>query len=246
MHFKIIQNFTKYSRANSDATEEDLFAALQTAVNADGTLDAQYKVATIFSSWTRQAGFPLVTVERNYVTGDITLSQERYFAVNQTGPDPSLWWIPFNYAIGSAPDFGSTAATRWFSARSEKIDNLQTALDTDWLLVNIRQTGYYRVKYDLHNYKLLSEQLVKNHSAIHLTSRSQLIDDAFELARSERLGYSVVFDLIEYLEHELEYVPWASAFRGLDLVDRLYAGNATKYDQFNVSKNKMQRVVHIV
>lgn len=35
--------------------------------------------------------------------------------------------------------------------------------DKTWLLGNINQTGYYRVNYDLQNWKLLIQQLQTNH-----------------------------------------------------------------------------------
>lgn len=211
-------------RDNSAADEDDLFEELEKAVKADLTLDSRFNVPTIFASWTHQAGFPLVTVERNYINGDIVLTQERYLSEQTGTPSTSLWWIPYNFASSSVADFNATAATAWISSRSETI-NLPSTLNTDWFLLNKRQTGYYRVIYDLQNYKLLTEQLRTDLNRIHLTSRSQLIDDAFDFARTERLGYDVVFDLVQYLEHELEYVPWASALRGFELVDRLYSGS---------------------
>lgn len=202
-------------------------------MKADGTLPSNLNVPTIFSSWSRQAGFPLVTVQRNYDDRSFVLSQERYFTVNQTTPSTSLWWIPVNYASASSYEFEFTNATSWFASATETVKD-DTLQPTDWFLLNKRQTGYYRVKYDLQNYKLLAAQLQKDFGVIHLASRSQLIDDAFDFARTERLGYDVVFDLIKYLEHEVEYVPWASSFRGLTHVDRLFAGSAG-YDQFTVS-----------
>lgn len=187
---------------------------------------------TIFSSWTRQAGFPIVTVNRFYEDRSFILNQERYFTVNQTTTSTSQWWIPYNYATASSHEFEFTNATSWFSTLTERVTD-PNILPTDWLLLNKRQTGYYRVKYDLQNYKLLAEQLQNDLDVIHLTSRSQLIDDAFDFARTERLGYDVVFDLLKYLEHEVEYVPWASTIRGLTYVDRLLAGSV-EYERFTV------------
>lgn len=222
-----------HSRENSAADENDLFNELEKAVKADGTLDTRFDVTTIFSTWSRQAGFPVVTVERNYVNGDIVLTQERYFTDIQSQQSASIWWIPYNYASASVANFSDTTAVWWLNAREETFNN-PTTLHTDWFLLNKRQTGYYRVKYDLQNYKLLAAQLDKDFERIHLASRSQLIDDAFDFARTERLGYDVAFDLIKYLEHEVEFVPWASAFRGLTHVDRLYAGSES-YHRFTVS-----------
>lgn len=229
--FNIIQKsnpfFAFSTFCNSEfgaVSESELFSALEEVVKKDGTLREDHDVATIFSTWSRQAGFPLVTVERNYANADIRFSQERYLNINGTSVDPSIWWIPINYAFASEPDFKDTAATGWFRVRSHVINDPGVG-STDWFLLNKRQTGYYRVKYDLRNYRLLADQLDRDFEVIHLTSRSQLIDDAFDLARYERLTYDVAFDLIKYMVNEVEFVPWVSAFRGLQVVDRLLAGS---------------------
>lgn len=219
-------------RANSIANEQDLFAELEKSVKADQTLAIEYDVETIFSSWSNQAGFPLVVVNRNYENGQITLSQERYLAVNATTASPSLWWIPINLATASAANFDVTAAAFWFGTRTHSFTDASVG-QSDWLLLNKRQTGYYRVKYDAENYQRLAAQLVNNFSEIDIVSRSNLIDDAFDLARVERLEYDVVLELSKYLEHELEFVPWSSFFRGLELVNRLYAGS-DRFEKFKV------------
>ena len=44
--------------------------------------------------------------------------------------------------------------------------------DDSWLLGNIDQTGYYRVNYDLNNWRLLTQQLQTNHQVpVHLSAR---------------------------------------------------------------------------
>lgn len=85
--------------------------------------------------------------------------------------------------------------------------------ERSWLLANINQTGYFRVNYDLHNWKLLIQQLHSGHQVpphslpvascltscfpfsslmkpayrffqvISVGNRAGLIDDAFNLAR---------------------------------------------------------------
>lgn len=75
-----------------------------------------------------------------------------------------------------------------------------------------------------------------------MTSRSQIVDDVFEFAKTERLGYDVALDVASYLEHELEYVPWSSAFSALSFVDRQFAGNSN-YSTFHKYVNSL--VAHL-
>lgn len=224
------------TKAYSDATEEDLFVGLQSAVTADNTLAANLNVADIMLSWTRQAGFPLVTVERNYETMAITFKQERYFTAKETTPGTSSWWIPINIATSTLPTIDRTTPDFWIPANTASMTHQGDAPAATWLLVNKQQTGFYRVLYDTQNYQLLANALnSEERSKIHLTSRSAIIDDVFDFARTERLNYTIVFDIIKYLEHEVEYVPWQSAFNGLNFVDRMFAGSE-KYDKYAVSQ----------
>lgn len=79
----------------------------------------------------------------------------------------------------------------------------------DWLIMNVQQTGFYRVNYDLKNWGLISSQLQRNASKIHAVNRAQLMDDALNLARASELPYDVAFNLTAYLRDEEEYLPYA-------------------------------------
>lgn len=48
----------------------------------------------------------------------------------------------------------------------------------------VPSAGYYRVNYDEANWRLLTQQLLNQHTAIHVTNRAQILDDAFNLARA--------------------------------------------------------------
>ena len=55
---------------------------------------------------------------------------------------------------------------------------------------------------------------MKDHTTIHVINRAQIIDDAFNLARSGLLDYETAQSVMGYLSKENEYIPWASAFSG--------------------------------
>lgn len=58
--------------------------------------------------------------------------------------------------------------------------------------------------------------------ALSPTDRSNLLDDAFNLARAGILGYDVALEMTSYLEKENDYLPWESAVSGLSyLADML-------------------------
>lgn len=221
-----------------DATEEDLIEGIQAAVTEDATLLAPLSVSTIMLSWTRQAGFPVVNVNRNYTTGDITLQQERYFTVKPAVQSPALWWIPYNFASASSVVY-TTFADRWIQGQRSTVVTNAGIPSGEWLIINNEQTGFYRVQYDDQNYQLIANELsTGDMNKFKITTRSSIISDVFDFAYTERLNYTIVLDIIKYLEHEVEYVPWASAFTGLNNVDRLFAGSS-KYADFSVRVGKL-------
>lgn len=125
-------------RAYSAAGEEDLFNALQEAVQEDG-LQLPTTFTNIMSSWTRQKGFPVLTVERNYLSTTVTVSQQRYLSNPSTTQDPTTWWIPYNLATASSANFDETTATHWLSANNLSQNITVIGLnDSDWLIVNKR------------------------------------------------------------------------------------------------------------
>lgn len=96
-----------------------------------------------------------------------------------------------------------------------ELDQLQ------WYLFNKGATGYYRVNYDESNWLALGKELenVVNTTIPHL-SRAQLIDDSMDLARTGRLSYKTALSVLQGLINEREYVPWVSAFNGLNWLNR--------------------------
>ena len=52
-----------------------------------------------------------------------------------------------------------------------------------WFIGNLDSIGYYRVNYDVHNWKLLIKQLKSDHSVFTTTERAALIHDSFTFAR---------------------------------------------------------------
>lgn len=231
-----------YLRAQqySAADEDDLFNAIESAVKLYDRLPAHLDARTIMRSWSNQAGFPVLRVQRAYTTNTFTLTQHRYFseedppAKNATAASspPPLWWIPYNWATASSPDFSETRATDWLGTPTAIITATPTLNSDDWLLLNKRQTGYYRVQYDARNYALLAAALERNVTAIHLVSRAQLLNDAFALAHDGHQSYAAALALSRALANDVEYVPWAAAWRGFADIERLLAGSQ-RFSQFS-------------
>lgn len=225
--------YLSISSSYKSTVEDDLFAALDNAAKADNTLDHNLNVHTIFGSWSNQKGYPLLTVERDYQKGTVTLKQSRYISPKTNSTDATTWWIPYNYATASNSNFDDTKPDGWLSQKTKELSGNWSS--NDWILFNKQQTGFYRVLYDENNYKLLAKQLNSdNYTAIHPINRAQIIDDAFEFAQQGLLKWEILFDLLSYLERETDFAPWWSASTVINSIKRpLSAGKESqKFIQF--------------
>lgn len=195
------------------ATSSDLYAGLQASVNADYPDDPP-NVTEIFQTWETQSGYPLVTVTRSG-QDVLTFTQERFYYDEETSD--SLWWIPISYAVGSSSNFEEAQPDFWMQKqktsilRSTESDAPKSWTADDWIVVNIQESGYYRVNYDAELWQLLIKQLNGvDFDKIHLLNRAQLVDDSLNLARAGKIGYEIPFAVLEYLMKEEDYIPWAS------------------------------------
>ena len=67
-------------------------------------------------------------------------------------------------------------------------------------------SSHLSVNYNQNNWELIAKQLLLNHSAIPILTRSQLIDDAFTLAHAKFISYEIPLRLSGYLKNSDEDV----------------------------------------
>ncbi|KAM8750250.1 aminopeptidase N-like [Acanthopagrus schlegelii] len=180
----------------------DLWKYVQKAVDDD---NGYTKVAKVMDSWTKQIGYPVVTI--NTIIGEIT---QRHFLFNDSSESRLLWQVPIRYKTNiSEPEY-------YLLERKSVQTNDFVSKKGEWFLANINCTGYYRVNYDLRNWGRLLNQMETDQSRIPLMNRGQLIDDAFNLARAKLVDVTLALNSTRFLQNETEYIPWESAVRNLE------------------------------
>ncbi|XP_052895825.1 uncharacterized protein LOC128303012 [Anopheles moucheti] len=195
-------------RALSVAFDEQLYDGLQSAIEGKGVLPGDVTVAQIMRTWTNEAGYPVLNVRRSYDTGDVIISQERFYSDRKV-PNSNIWMIPYNYVQQARADFNEFDDFQWLATKAARFGTTVPA--SEWIIFNKQQVGYYRVNYDDRNWELITDALIENWAAVHRLNRAQLIDDAYWLARSGRLDMRVALRLMTYLRNEREYAPWTAA-----------------------------------
>lgn len=202
--------------------------ALSVWNNPEIVIPPETNVPDIMGSWTRQAGFPLITVQRNYdgSTNQVTLTQDRYyFSQPENNPVNTTWWVPYNLVSPSNPGFESTIVEGWIPNVPSFNITVNDLDADDYLLINKQAAGFYRVLYDETNYRLISDAILQNGSLFHSTQVSQLIDDAYEFYETGRASITSVLDLLRVLEFRSDFVSWSPAFNFIFFVNRNIQGH---------------------
>ncbi|CAF3554685.1 unnamed protein product [Rotaria sordida] len=207
----------------SSATQQDLWTYFSQATN--NTID----VERIMDGWTKQAGYPIVEVNRVYNTvgqqrvgGRMVISQ-RPFSLFSTTTKQDKWWIPFKYFDQTFPQSQSLTGSEvvWLNDTSATL-NITTA-DSDWVLANPSYLGIYRTKYDPQNFRLIVTQLQTDHTRIPTITRGALIDDTFALSRTGLINATDAYELIRYLKSEIDFVPWIATLSAMNQQEELLA-----------------------
>lgn len=175
-------------------------------------------IASLLNTWTTQAGYPVVTIERQ---SNVTylVSQQRFLLKSSNHNDTTLWEIPLNYA---SPNESFTSTNGRFTLeRTERSKIVQMQTDTPWKIFNIQQTGYYRVNYDNNTWTAIGNALKdEGHSGIHVLNRAQIVDDILNLARADYIDYYQALNVVQYMEKEDNYLPWTAALQNLNYIAR--------------------------
>ncbi|XP_025271107.1 aminopeptidase N-like [Camponotus floridanus] len=92
-----------------------------------------------------------------------------------------------------------------------------------FLVYNFKVTGYYRVNYDIENWRRITNYLnSKNYNKIHVLNRAQIIDDAFHLMITNQLNSTVFWNITKYLSQETDYVAWYPMFKALEYLSNIF------------------------
>ncbi len=222
-HFLTLDTFRKglnsylveYQYAN--ANRNDLWDSLNEAAQEDGVLQEGLTVGGIMEAWTVQGGYPVVTVE--VAAGRaLTLSQKRFYLNPSADAASDRWTIPVSVAYPGG-SFDDTLPEVWI-LQTEQSADLEVA-ERPYVL-NVQETGYFRVNYDADNWRDLAEVLLSDREQVGRLNRAQVYDDSINLARAGQLGYPAALNLSRALEIERDYIPLEAGLRALYYVNTMF------------------------
>ncbi|CAK1599080.1 unnamed protein product [Parnassius mnemosyne] len=225
VHRQGLRNYL-VDRAYDTVLPIHLFQALQEVGNSSGAFSAYgptFDFIEYYRSWTDQAGHPVLTVNVNHGTGDMTITQRRFNINTGYSPVNTNYIIPITFATASNPDFTNTKPTHIIGNAVSVINRGSTG--DQWVIFNKQQTGFYRVNYDDYTWDLITMALRgSNRAQIHEYNRAQIVNDVFQFARSGLMSYSRAFNILSFLQYETEYTPWVAAITGFSWIRNRLAG----------------------
>jgi aminopeptidase N len=168
----------------------------------------------MMNTWTKQAGYPVISVDE---VGKLT--QHRFYLVQPenasqipTSEFRYVWKVPFKYITekSNEPREADTDAT-----------SVSWTKDDGWIKLNVLQTSFIRVNYDVQNWIRLTEHLMTSLDTTPLKpeDRAGLIEDAFALSDAGQLDIGIALNLSLYLVKERHYVPWHAAIAWFNRID---------------------------
>ncbi|XP_066980516.1 glutamyl aminopeptidase-like [Macrobrachium rosenbergii] len=209
-----VSNFLRKFKYDNAVTK-DLWTELENI--SSGRLD----ISNIMDTWTRQMGYPVLSVKRSAVDSNkIEMRQTRFLSDPKAeSPDDSpfryRWDIPVTYVTDV-----SNKTQVWFRRNMDKLV-IDKPAGATWIKFNVGQYGFYRVNYEPSMWQEIIDLLLSNHEALSAPDRSSLLDDAFNLAGADLMPYETVLSLVAYMKKETHYIPWKTVASHLSKTGRL-------------------------
>ncbi|KAL1302244.1 hypothetical protein AAFC00_002667 [Neodothiora populina] len=169
----------------------DLWAALSDASGKD--------VEKVMDIWTKNVGYPVVTVTEDEKNGSVHVKQNRFLRTADVKPeeDKTLFPVFLGLRTKDGIDEELTLSSR---ERSFPVKDL------DFFKINADHSGIYRTSYSAERLQKLGEAAKKG--LLSVEDRAGMIADAGALAASGYQKTSGVLSLLQGFDTEPEFVVW--------------------------------------
>ena len=177
--------------AYGNTTTEDLWAALSDASGKD--------VVRLADVWTKNVGYPVVTVTEDEKNNSINVKQNRFLRTADVKPeeDKTLYPVVLGLRTKDGVDESSTL---------DKREETFKVPDLDFFKLNADHSGIYRTSYTSERLKKLGENAKAG--LLSVEDRAGMIADAGALSGAGYQKTSGVLNLVKGFDSEPEYVVW--------------------------------------
>lgn len=210
---------------------EDLWAALEES--------SKKPIGAVMSTWTKQMGFPLITVSSK-PQGDglvLNLKQNRFVLDPSKPYEDYLWMVPISVSTSQSPS--KSSALTVLEKREGEL-TVPFVGPNDWIKLNPGLKGYYRTKYP-------PEMLDKFVPAIQDKSmppldRLGLVDDLFAIVQAGHTSTVEVLKLLKAFEYETDFNVWSSVCNILSRLNSLLSHTDYHNDFVDYQKRLLAKI----
>ncbi|XP_030747125.1 puromycin-sensitive aminopeptidase-like, partial [Sitophilus oryzae] len=197
---------------------EDLWEALEEA--------SKKPVAEVMSTWTKQKGFPAVTVDSRPSPGGVTLtlSQSKFTSDGLPPSENYIWMAPVSISTSKNP--GKEVASIVLKEPKTELF-VPDVSESDWIKVNPGTIGFYRTRYPPEMLERLLPAI--RDQTLPPLDRLGLINDLFAMVKAGHTGTVEALKLLKAFEGETNYNVWSSINGILARLSQLLGG--TEYRQ---------------
>ncbi|KAA8546229.1 hypothetical protein F0562_003032 [Nyssa sinensis] len=194
--------------ACSNAKTEDLWAVLEE--------ESGEPVNKLMNSWTKQKGYPVVSVK---VKDQKLVFEQSQFLLSGSHGD-GQWIVPITLCCGSydarqnfllqsksetldVKDFLGCSIFKGSIMETGKGGKNNENSECSWIKLNVDQTGFYRVKYDMDLTGRLRYAIESK--CLSATDRFGILDDSFALSMACQQSLASLLTLMGAYREELDY-----------------------------------------
>lgn len=170
-------------------------------------------VNEIMATWTKEVGFPVLTVTEGTEQNTIVVKQNRFLRTGDTKPedDTVLYPVILSLRTKSGIDKSTILTDR----------EMTVPVPADgFFKLNANQSNIYRTLYSPAQLKSLGDAIQGGH--LPVDDRTGIIADTAALSASGYLKTSAFLDLVSNLKSESEYVVWKEMTRRLDIIQHAW------------------------
>ncbi|KAB1996307.1 hypothetical protein ERO13_D13G194700v2 [Gossypium hirsutum] len=195
----------------SNARTNDLWAVLKEECN-EPTIDK------IMNSWTKQEGYPVLSVKMKNQTLEIKQSRFLYAGSH----DRCQWIIPITYCCGDYDSLISLLMEKKSETYDIK-DLLSNITDParSWIKLNVEQIGFFRVKYD--DGLAAKLRYAIEHKCLSVTDRLGILDDSFALCMAREMSLTSLLTFMAAYREELEHTVLSNLIKIIGKIERIVA-----------------------
>lgn len=202
---------TRHSYKNT--LTEDLWSSLEEA--------SSKPVQAIMSTWTKQKGFPVIsvsTISSSESSRLIKLTQEKYSLTGKLTNEEknSLWSIPLT-AVSKMSN-GKLVIDTLFDTREKELTlNIKS---NEWVKLNTSAIGTYRVRYDSE----MLNQILPEISSLPPLDRVALLSDLYALVQAGKQSAVDLIKLMAVFKGERHYSVWSVLSLIMGKLNHLFSG----------------------